>query len=550
MLELQENLGPGTVITTYIYDAANQLDTAEQGSTTWQYTYDANGSLISDGVKTYTYDSANRLTQVSDPSGTMSMDYNGLGQRLNMDAAGVIAHYVLDGDQPLTATSAGNTTYYLYGLGAIAEKTNAWSYSLPDGTNTPRQLSDLSGGITLTARYTPWGDTLDTYGTGSFTFGYFGGVMDAATGLLYVGNGQYYDPATGRFLSRDAKPNNSNPYVPWDPTGAIVGPLAAMALFFSKRKKGSKVGTLFALLLVSASVGMTLAACGGGSLPEGQVTATVVSTPGVPQAVATATFADGSTSTAVIPWPTETPTQVLGVPCQTPETPTPIVIDDYITFEGWTDEQKTVAMDAIRKVNERLLGDASLLKFLQVYNISTSTPLRFIKMNDTGSDGCAAGPNLIKCHTDYDFDDPRLIVHELGHVLSLNNPARNLYGDLLISENAIVDDLGQWVTGMHPSGPDCQNNNDPNSSLGIRCAATSGNQYRSFERTFLGYTGDGIPAVYHGTSFPDWRINDHEDYADMFMNWVYNTFDYSASAYNAGTKRYDWMDERMRPFIG
>ena len=100
------------------------------------------------------------------------MDYNGLGQRLSMDAAGVIAHYVLDGDQPLIATSNGNTNFYMYGLGVIAEKTDAWSYSLPDGTNTPRQLANLSGGITLSARYTPWGDTLDTYGTGNFTFGY------------------------------------------------------------------------------------------------------------------------------------------------------------------------------------------------------------------------------------------------------------------------------------------------------------------------------------------------------------------------------------------
>jgi RHS repeat-associated protein len=134
----------------------------------------------------------------------------------------VIAHYVMDGDQLLTADSAGNTTFYLYGLGAIGEKNNAWSYSLPDGTNTPRQLSDISGDITLSARYTPWGDTLDTYGTGNFAFGYFGGIHDAATGLLYVGNGQYYDPATGRFLTRDTKPNNSNPYVPWNPTVPIL----------------------------------------------------------------------------------------------------------------------------------------------------------------------------------------------------------------------------------------------------------------------------------------------------------------------------------------
>jgi len=53
-------------------------------------------------------------------------------------------------------------------------------------------LTDTTGELTLSARYTPWGDTLETYGTGNLAFGYYGGVMDAATGLLYVGNGQYY----------------------------------------------------------------------------------------------------------------------------------------------------------------------------------------------------------------------------------------------------------------------------------------------------------------------------------------------------------------------
>ncbi len=171
-MELEKNLGPGTVVTTYTYDIANQLETSTGNGVTWQYHYDANGSLISDGVKTYTYDSANRLVTVDGPSSTVNMSYNGLRQRLSMTAADVIAHYVMDGDQPLTATSAGNTTFYLYGLGAIGEKTIAWSYSLPDGTNTPRQLSNTTGNITLSARYTPWGDALDTYGTGGFTFGY------------------------------------------------------------------------------------------------------------------------------------------------------------------------------------------------------------------------------------------------------------------------------------------------------------------------------------------------------------------------------------------
>jgi hypothetical protein len=49
----------------------------------------------------------------------------------------------------------------------------------------------MSGDITLSALYTPWDDSLELHGTDNFTFGYFDGVMDAATGLLYVGNGQY-----------------------------------------------------------------------------------------------------------------------------------------------------------------------------------------------------------------------------------------------------------------------------------------------------------------------------------------------------------------------
>ena len=84
-----------------------------------------------------------------------------------MDAAGVIAQYVLDGNQPLTAESSGNTTFFLYGRGPIGEKTTDWNYALLDELNTPRQLINLQGDLTLSTRYTPWGDTLETQGTTS-----------------------------------------------------------------------------------------------------------------------------------------------------------------------------------------------------------------------------------------------------------------------------------------------------------------------------------------------------------------------------------------------
>jgi RHS repeat-associated protein len=146
-------------------------------------------------------------------------------------------------------------------LGSIAEQTNAWSYGLPDGTNTQRQLTDADGEVTLAARYTPWGDTLESYGAGNLTFGYFGGLMDAATGLLYVGNGQYYDPGTGRFLTRAARPEQSNPYVPWDPTGALLAPLGLLAVIFNRRRKVGKRTLWITALLVVGTMSMGLSAC-------------------------------------------------------------------------------------------------------------------------------------------------------------------------------------------------------------------------------------------------------------------------------------------------
>jgi len=116
---------------------------------------------------------------------------------------------------------------------------------------------------------------------GSFSYGYFGGLtlapparagVDAATGLIYVGDGQYYDPATGRFLTRGMNSNGSNPYVPWNATGAIIGPLGLLAVLYSRKKKPGKWAAWLMLVLVVMSVGMSLTACnrGGGSNNRGE----------------------------------------------------------------------------------------------------------------------------------------------------------------------------------------------------------------------------------------------------------------------------------------
>jgi RHS repeat-associated protein len=208
------------------------------------------------GAKRYTSTAAGFLLKVetyADSWHTQAeMTYDGLGNRLQMtayaDGQSLTTQYELDNDRVLSADAAGNITFYLYGLGPIGELTDAWNYSLPDGGNTPRQLADANAEITFAASYTPWGDALETFGTGRFTQGYFGGIMDAATGLIYVGNGQYYDPATGRFLTRDACPNQNNPYTPIDPTGALLGLLALLALAYGRRKSRGKWNNLIIFL--------------------------------------------------------------------------------------------------------------------------------------------------------------------------------------------------------------------------------------------------------------------------------------------------------------
>ncbi len=491
VLELGQNLGPGTIITTYTYDEANQLNTAQQDSTTWQYTYDANGSLISDGVKNYTYDSANRLVQVSDQSTVTSLSYNGLGQRLSMDAAGVIATYVLDGDRPLTAESNGNTTFYLYGLGAIGEKTTEWNFSLPDGTNTPRQLTDIQGEITLSARYTPWGDTLETYGTGNFSYGYLGGLLDAATGLLYVGNGQYYDPSTGRFLTRDVYPNSPNPYVPWNPIGAILAPLALISLFYTRKRKGSKTGTFLVLLIVLGGVGMTLAACGPVTTPTAPApnpTPVPTSTPddSAPAVPPSASPPWGpATIVAIVPIATASPVATPTPTCTPTPTlvSTPISVSDFssilLSLYGvelqnssneilgtWNQRLAFNAWRAVTDVANRLGG---ALRFREAfYTIGQNLVLRKVESyieylsgnvqvpHNNGA--ITRGTHLVEiADIEYQVEDSirNNIVHELGHVFNNNhgNPAETIMPFTFVERRKeflrpVGDDGVMWQ--LHP----------------------------------------------------------------------------------------------------
>jgi RHS repeat-associated protein len=304
VLEYTHVVGQLSIVTTYTYNEANQLLTAHASNETitWHYLYDNNGSLtdvIPNGTtpvtdaRRYTYNAAGYLTRAETHDGTTyqpqaEMQYNGLGERIAMTGwqgeISLTTTYTLDltrRNGVLSANASGNTTFYLYDTnGPFAELTTSWAYYLTDGTNTPRQMTDALGEVTLARSYTPWGEVRQQVGVGSFTWGYFGGLMDAATGLVYVGGGQYYDPATGRFLT-PVNRDGTNPYVPQrggDPLGAVLAPFALLALLGGRKRRGKYDRVILMLVLVVA-VGGALAACDGQSTPTNSTPTTPGGTP-------------------------------------------------------------------------------------------------------------------------------------------------------------------------------------------------------------------------------------------------------------------------------
>ena len=100
-----------------------------------------------------------------------------------------VASYVLAGNQILSQ-ERGSTTHYF----------------LPDAQGSTRNLTDATGAVTDTYRYTAYGELYDQSGLSTTNnYRYTGQQYDSLTGL-YSLRARYYDPGTGRFLTRDTWP--------------------------------------------------------------------------------------------------------------------------------------------------------------------------------------------------------------------------------------------------------------------------------------------------------------------------------------------------------
>ena len=222
----------GSVFQNFTYDAHDKTIGGTQGSET--DTWDANGSektvTIYGNLYSFTYDDEDRLTKMVTPNATDTYTYNGLGLRVGKtDSTGTYS-YVCDGTTPGSPVLIDGHTLYTPGLSENRGGTsvyydfdrlgNLWT---ADGTGKSQYAA---------VDYSAFGITLS--GSAGTPFGYGGAngcQTDLDASLVMMGH-RYFDPRTGRFISRDPiKDGNNwyaycdnNPINRTDPLGLVCAP--------------------------------------------------------------------------------------------------------------------------------------------------------------------------------------------------------------------------------------------------------------------------------------------------------------------------------------
>ena len=243
------------VTNAYSYDALGRLAAcqliATNSSLLTAYSYDLAGNRLSAGATNFTYsnnrlngvlhDNAGNVTNMVRGAVTLALSWNTLGQlvsvatnrvvaetyaydplgrRVRTTTGGTTVYHVYDGDQCVADVSSAGTPLRSYSWGPgidnllavtvySAGVTNTY-YAVKDHLGSVQALVNASGAVAESYTYDAWGVTIirntsnqtiaaSQYGN---RFMFQGREYSAVTGL-YNFRARWYEPATGRWLSKD-----------------------------------------------------------------------------------------------------------------------------------------------------------------------------------------------------------------------------------------------------------------------------------------------------------------------------------------------------------
>ena len=200
----------------YAYDTADRL-TAITGANAATYAWDSNGQLASrtqnGKTTTYAFNAMHQLVRVTMPDGS-KIEYGyqadgNIASRSKTLPSGskTTTHYLVD---PTTAAvvaeyddSGHPAATFVYGDELLARtRAGTQSYYEHDGLGSVVALTDAAGAATQSYGYDAWGNLVETTGSDDSAFRFAGERADLDTGLIFL-RARWYDPQTGRFLSRD-----------------------------------------------------------------------------------------------------------------------------------------------------------------------------------------------------------------------------------------------------------------------------------------------------------------------------------------------------------
>jgi len=225
---------PGISAASFTFDANDRILSTE--------TYDSNGNTLTTSGKAFAYDFENRLKSMN--GGTVTIVYDGDGNRVAKTVNGVTTRYLVDDKNPTGYAQAAEEVVngavqrtYTYGKSRVSQNqpiNGTWTPSFYgyDGMGSVRLLTDSTGAVTDSFDYNAWGNAVNTTGTTPNLFLYRGEQYDSDLGLYYL-RARYFNPVTGRFLTKDPAKGNllipqtlhrylyvgGNPIRFFDPTG-------------------------------------------------------------------------------------------------------------------------------------------------------------------------------------------------------------------------------------------------------------------------------------------------------------------------------------------